>query len=103
MTPKVIGEDVLNEDGHCSFSPDGRWVLIDTFPDANHTITLKVFEWTTEKKIILGRYRSPPPYGELRCDFHLRWNRTGTSICFDSIHEGIRQLYTMDVSNLAKN
>ena len=28
----VLGEGILTEDGHCSYSPDGRWLLTDTYP-----------------------------------------------------------------------
>ena len=99
---RPIGEGILTEDGHCSFSPDGRWVLTDTYPDKDQRSTLKVFDWQKGTELILGRYRIPPPYGELRCDLHPRWNRTGTQICFDSTHEGSQQLYVLDVSKLLK-
>ena len=29
----VIGEGVLTRDGHCTYSPDGQWILTDTYPD----------------------------------------------------------------------
>ena len=31
---EVIGEGVLTSDGHCSYSPDGKWLLTDTYPDS---------------------------------------------------------------------
>jgi hypothetical protein len=34
------------------------------------------------------------------CDLHPRWNYNGTKIAFDSIHEGTRQIYTVDVAGL---
>jgi len=36
--------------------------------------------------------------GEMRCDLHPRWSRQGTQVCFDSVHEGPRQMYVCDVS-----
>jgi hypothetical protein len=36
----------------------------------------------------------------LHCDFHPRWNADGTMVAFDSIHEGTRQIYVVDVSSL---
>jgi len=49
------------------------------------------------KRVDLGRYYSPPELtGPIRCDLHPRFNRDGTAICFDSAHEGTRQLYTLD-------
>ena len=52
-------------------------------------------------RVELGPFRSPPELsGEIRCDLHPRWNRDGTKVCFDSAHEGARQLYVMDVSSV---
>ena len=51
----------------------------------------------------LGEYLSPPEANtpaEIRCDPHPRWNRQGTQVCFDSLHEGHRQVYVMDVSEV---
>ena len=33
--------------------------------------------------------------GDLRCDFHFRWSRTGDAICFDAIEPdtGTRQVH----------
>jgi len=98
---RPIAQSLLAEDGHCSFSPDGRWVLVDTYPDRNHFSTLKLYNWERDSQVILGRYYADPKYvAEIRCDLHPRWNRTGSEICFDSIHEGNRQVYTLDVSEL---
>ncbi|MGA3406328.1 MAG: hypothetical protein ABSD49_11410 [Candidatus Bathyarchaeia archaeon] len=100
-TSEPVGEALLTSDGHCSFSPDGHWVLVDTYPDQNHLSTLKLYNWDQGTQVILGKYyANPANTGEIRCDLHPRWNRTGTEICFDSIHEGTRQIYTLDVSTL---
>ncbi len=39
----VVGEGVLTCDGHCSYSPDRRWILTDTYPDAEHRRTLLLY------------------------------------------------------------
>jgi len=98
---RTVGERFLTQDGHCSFSPNGRGILTDTYPDRNHYRTLKILIWEEGREVVLGRYYSLPQFiGEIRCDLHPRWNRTGTQVCFDSVHEGSRQLYVIDVSNL---
>ncbi|TSA45654.1 hypothetical protein D4R51_01410 [bacterium] len=38
----------------------------------------------------------------LRADLHPRWNRDGTEICFDSVHDGSRQVYVVDVGAIIK-
>jgi hypothetical protein len=98
---KEIGQRVLREDGHCSFSPNRRFILTDTYPDQNRYMELKIYFIEEERQVILGRYYSPRQFSEeIRCDLHPRWNRTGDQICFDSVHEDNRQLYVMDVSKL---
>jgi hypothetical protein len=95
-----IGEGLLTCDGHCSFSPDGRWMLSDTYPDATHHRTLFLFEMATGERIDIGRFLSPPVTWEIRCDLHPRWNRDGSKVCIDSVHEGTRQMYVLDVSEI---
>lgn len=99
---KAIGEDVFNCDGHCSFSPDNEWILTDTYPDAEHFRTLIVYHCRSGKRIDLGRFLSPPVEWQIRCDLHPRWSRDGRTVCFDSVHEGVRQMYVIDVAGLVK-
>ena len=40
---KVVGADVLTQDGHCSYSPDRKWILNDTYPDKDRMQTLMLF------------------------------------------------------------
>ena len=100
--PKVWGEAVFSTDGHCSFSPDKNWVLTDTYPDKNGFRTLMLFHPASGKKWDIGKFHGPtPPDGEIRCDLHPRWNRTGTQVCIDSIHEGgQRQIYVLNVAEI---
>lgn len=96
---KMVGDGVLTVDGHCSYSPDRKWVLTDTYPDSEGFRTLILFDPATEKRIDVGRFHGPTPKdGEIRTDLHPRWSRDGRQICIDSIHEGgIRQMYTFHV------
>jgi hypothetical protein len=96
---KPYASDVLTEDGHDSFSPDRRWVLNDTYPDANDMRTLMLVSWPTGRRIDIARLYSPKSrwWGEIRCDLHPRWSRDGTRVCIDSVHEGSRQMYELDV------
>jgi len=98
----IIGENHFYCDGHCSFSPDGQWMLTDTYPDETDHRSLMLYSMRTGSLHLLGRFLAPPMDWEIRCDLHPRWNRDGTQICIDSIHEGTRQMYVLDVSDITK-
>jgi hypothetical protein len=100
---EVIGEGVLTVDGHCTYSPDLRWILTDTYPDAEKKRTLLLYDPAEKQRVDIGRFYAPPELsGELRCDLHPRWNRAGTQVCIDSLHEGQRQMYALDASAVVK-
>jgi hypothetical protein len=100
---KVIAQGVLTRDGHGSFSPDRRWMVSDTYPDKKKMRSLLLINMETEEVFELGKfYSNPKLQGEIRCDLHPRWNHDGTKICFDSMHEGPRGVYIMDVSKIVR-
>ena len=98
---EVVGEGILTENGHCSYSPDGRWLLTDTYPDSAEMRTLILYRVDDGKRVDIGRFFAPPSlYEEIRCDLHPRWSRDGRQICIDSAHEGSRQMYVIDVQEI---
>ncbi len=79
-----VGLDVLREDGHCSYSPDGRWILMDTYPHEDHRRALFLYDTVEGRRIELGSFFSMPELeSEIRCDLHARWNRDGTRVCIE--------------------
>lgn len=95
-----IGAQLLPPDGHCTYRPGGRYILTDTPVDQNGMRGLLIFDELTERVLSLARFHVPSRYqGSVRCDLHPRWNRGGTSVCIDSVHEGSRQMYVLDVSD----
>ena len=94
-----VGAGLLTVDGHCSYSPDGRWLLTDTYPDRERLRTLILFRMEDQQKIEIGRFYAPREIdGEIRCDLHPRWSRDGREVCIDSVHEGARAMYVVDVA-----
>ena len=88
-----IAERFLDLDGHPQFSSDQRYIVTDTYPDRFRNQYLKLYAFETESGIVLAKLRIPFPYrNDRRCDFHPRWSRDNSMICFDSAHNNIRSL-----------
>lgn len=94
---EIIAENNLTTDGHPSYSQDERYILTDTYPDRTRYRTLIIYDTKKKERYDIGRIFAPFKYnGEVRCDLHPRWSRDGKDICFDSVHEGKRQLYIIE-------
>lgn len=88
-----VGRRMLISDGHPQFSTDKKHILVDTYPDRLRNQYLKLFNLESESQTILLKKRVPFHYRyERRCDFHPRFNRDSTLICFDGIHNNVRSL-----------
>lgn len=97
-----FGRGVLPNDGHASFSPDRRWLLCDTYPrGAARLAELMVYNIAENRKMSLGKFHHEEQFtGDIRCDLHPRWAADGTAVTFDSVHEGTRQIYHVDLKPL---
>ncbi|MCU0916630.1 MAG: hypothetical protein MUC88_19020 [Planctomycetes bacterium] len=92
-----LGGGRLDFDGHCTFSPDQRWLATDRGNGQKLTRSLLLYDLQREECTTLAeldmkekRFLS----GDLRCDFHPRWSRGGDAICFDALDPaGTRQLH----------
>lgn len=98
---RVIGNGKLDFDGHCTFSPNGQWLATDRRV-RNLERELCVYHAEREELSVLGAFHMHERRyitGDLRCDLHPRWNRTGTQICFDAIvKDGSRQLHVAQLN-----
>lgn len=95
---EIVADGLLKVDGHCSYSPDRKWLMSDEYPDKQGNRALFLFEPATQRLEEAGRFYGPfPSDHETRTDLHARWNRDGSQICIDSIHEGPRAMYVLDV------
>lgn len=92
----------LNTDGHCSYSPDGKWIITDTYPNRKRlaSVFLCNEDGACER---IARVFAPFRYDfDCRCDLHPRWSRDGKKVCIDSVHEGKRALYIIPIEDLTK-
>lgn len=99
---QVLGKGVLDPfgDGHPSFSPDRRWILTDTYADRARERRLLLYEMDSGRVIEVGRFYAPWKfYGLNRCDLHPRWSPDGRAISIDSVHEGYRKSYVIELTD----
>lgn len=90
--------------GHCNFHVSGEWITTDDYPDpVTGDRQLSLYDLVDRKVIIIGNFPSTIIEGGTRCDLHPRWSRNGMEICIDSVHEGSRQLYIVDVSSIVSS
>ncbi|MFD1173222.1 hypothetical protein [Oceanobacillus picturae] len=89
----------LTADGHPSFSSIHNMFVTDTYPDRARVASIYIIGSEDEVNKV-ARVFAPFKYdNDVRCDLHPRWNREGNKICFDSVFEGKRGLYTLDINN----
>lgn len=91
MWPEIVA------DGHPSYSPDGKYVVTDTYPDKFRMASVKIM--SEDNITVVAKVFAPFKYdNDTRCDLHPRWNRTGDMVCFDATFEGHRGIYTVKIT-----
>ena len=98
---KRFGNGVLT--GHACYSPDRRWIVFDgrLQKGDDRFSELALYKVEDGSRISLGEfYYAENIKNDVRCDLHPRWSPDGKSVTFDSVHEGSRQIYIADVSEI---
>lgn len=92
----------ISNDGHPSYCPtDNSLVVFDTYPSRSRIQEVKIgkdndTEGNSVK--VIAKVFSPFKYdNDTRCDLHPRWRQDGKAICFDSVFEGHRGLYCVNI------
>ncbi len=93
-----LGKGILDYDGHGTFSPDGKWMVTDTYPSRDtKEQKLYLMDMKTEAVLPLGRFIHPQEFKDngkdAQCDIHPRWSPKGDIIGFNSVTTGERQVY----------
>jgi hypothetical protein len=96
-----LGNGLLDYDGHGTFSPNGKWLVTDTYPGAGmNEQKIYLMDMKTKAVLPLGRYKEPEEFSKgWRCDIHCRWSPKGDMIGFNSSHTGSRQVYIMKLQH----
>lgn len=109
---------------------DNDWCVCDTYPNTDGDRDLFLYNFMNNERLNIGVYKrlfETPDMAlkseffsgvdkkilssisendlaftrsGLHCDLHPRWSRDGRWVVFDSIHEGSRQLYRIDISSI---
>lgn len=92
----------LNGDGHPSYCPtDNHLVVTDSYPNRARIADVKLLKDTDpegKEMEVIAKVFAPFKYdNDTRCDLHPRWKRDGSAICFDSVFEGHRGLYVVNL------
>jgi hypothetical protein len=95
---RVLGGGKLDFDGHCTFSPDGQWIAMDRKDSRKLESELLIYHLDRDEVVSVGTFHMHERRfikGDLRCDLHPRWSRTGDALCFDCLEpeKGTRQLH----------
>lgn len=95
---EALNTEFFRFDGHCSYSPDRKSLLYDSYPSYERMRRLLIYDLATRQGRTLGEFYSPQEANaDIRTDLHPRWSPSGRAVSFDSTHEGFRGVYTMDL------
>jgi len=98
----TVGDGFIIGNGHCTYTADGRWMATDRKAKESKSQSLWLWDMDLDQGMILcskpvieKKYLS----GDIRCDFHPRWNPSGNKICFDAIdtETGTRQMHLAEI------
>ena len=97
--PHRLAPGLLDWDGHCTWSPDGKWMSTEGYYDATRLRNWVLMRREDEATVPVGSFAVPEAYsGDWRCDLHARWRPDGRQLGFNSVHEGSRQIYVIELS-----
>lgn len=100
---QALNLSIPNVDGHPQVT-QGRLMVTDTYPDSRRMQSLYLCDLNSKSSKLVVKTKIPMKYRNARrCDFHPRWNRTGTQISFDSAHSGVRSTYIIDYADVAND
>lgn len=96
---RFYGPGLLDWDGHCVYSPDGKWMSTEGYFDANYNRQWSLMRVEDEAIKAVGEFFVPEPYRPTywRCDLHARWRPDSRQLLFNSVHTGSRQIFALDL------
>ena len=87
-----FGDGSYVRDIHCSFSPDGNYIIGDSYPIDNYRQLLAYSLGSDTMRVLAESYSPLDIRGDFRCDLHARFAWGGSHITFDSVHNHKREI-----------
>lgn len=87
-------------DLHCNVSPDGGYIIGDTYPKDGYRSIEAINLKTGACRTLLQVKTVIPTYPDVRCDLHNRYVFGGKYISYDTTQNGSRQIALVDISAL---
>lgn len=95
---ELVGKGMIDIFGDGHPHVHGSKIIFDTYPDKARMKSLYMYDYKTKELEKLGEFlESFEFYGETRCDLHPRFSFDGKRMFFDSVHDGKRGLYVMEL------
>jgi len=89
---KTFSIGALSIDGHPSFTPDGRYMITDTYADDHKYRKLLVLDTEMDQLTELGKFYSPFWGTPASCDLHPKVSTDGRYIVVDTAYSGIHRM-----------
>lgn len=94
---KTYSTGLMSIDGHPSFTPDGRYMITDTYADDKKYRHLLVLDTRTDKLLELGRFYSPFWGTPASCDLHPKLSTDGKHVVIDTAYSGIHKMMVLSL------
>lgn len=95
---KTYSTGPLSIDGHPSFTPDGRYMITDTYADDKKYRHLLVLDTETDKLTELGKFYSPFWGTPASCDLHPKLSKDANRVVIDTACYGIHRMMVFDLA-----
>ena len=102
MEKRKIAKNILNKDGHPSFSHSNSNIMVtDTYPIKNDDFKQELILYDIVKNKIIDSIKlfHNPDFAStgFRCDLHPKWSPNGKFVCIDTLDRGYRSIYVYEI------
>lgn len=85
--------NMLNIDGHPSFTKDGRYMITDSYPDNKQMQRLIIFDTLTKKSIVLAKFFANYHKNPASCDLHPKLSINNNYLVVDSAYDSKHHMF----------